>query len=155
MCIFFSFHHNTEQSSSRRHFIYSAAVLVFITALFRLVFLETIEIVYYQVNYFLDWQNWLKLVMLPFAIIFVSVFNAVCLCAHQWQWQIGTVAVFLAWIDLLLAIRKSPSFGIYVAMMEYIVKRFIKTIPIILLLVIAFGFGFYMLFFDPGILVSL
>ena len=67
----------------------------------------------------------------------------------------GTMAVFLAWIDFLLVIRKSPSLGIYVAMLEYIVKRFIKTVPVILMLVMAFGFAFFMLFFDPGTLVSI
>ena len=170
-----------EQSYSRRQFIYAAAVLVIMFAIFRLLieisqvftYRDTKSLMdlkqkkqkgYYWHNlqcywrywrYFHDWENWMEIVMILFAIMFASVFNAECLCAHQWQWQIGTIAVFLAWSDFILFLQTVPALGIYVVMLVDIVKRFIKAVPIILMLVLAFGFGFFMLFFEPGNLVRL
>ena len=88
------------------------------------------------------------------SIIFAWVFNTDCLCPYGWQWQIGTIAVFLAWIDFVIFVQKLPGVGIYVGMLREILWRFIKTIPLTILLVIAFSLGFFMLFSEPGILVS-
>ena len=93
--------------------------------------------------------------MVVFTIIFAWVFHTDCLCAYRWQWQIGTIAVFLAWSDFIIFVQKLPGVGIYVGMLREILLRFIKTIPLTVMLVIAFGLGFFMLFFEPGRNVSL
>ena len=92
--------------------------------------------------------------MAVFAIIFVSVFNTDCLCTHRWQWQIGTIALLLAWFDLIIFVQKVPDVGIYVGMLRHILWSFVKTTPLAIMLIIAFGLGFFMLFSEPGILVS-
>lgn len=43
-------------------------------------------------------------------------FVDVIICFKPWQWQCGAVAVFLAWINLILFLRKFPQFGIYIVM---------------------------------------
>ena len=106
------------------------------------------------VRYFHDWENWIKLVLILLAIIFASAFNTDCLCAHRWQWQIGTLAVFLTWADFIIFIQKFPMFGIYVVMLVDIFVTFIKAVPTIMMLVLGFSFGFFMLFHQPGTLVS-
>lgn len=117
-------------------------------------YLHMLSCYYGYLRYFHDWENWIKLVMILFAIIFASVFTTNCLCAHRWQWQIGTLAVFLAWSDFILFIQKIPTFGIYVVMLVDIFVTFIKAVPTILMIVLGFTFGFFMLFYEPGTLVS-
>ncbi|XP_071493985.1 uncharacterized protein [Diadema antillarum] len=62
-----------------------------------------------------------------------------------WQWQCGTLAVFLAWINLILFIRRVPILGIYVIMFLDIVRSFLKFLPILLLFLAAFTLAFYAL----------
>ena len=45
------------------------------------------------------------------SIIFAVVFDRECLCPRDWQWQVGIVAVFLVWIDLLLYMRRMRILG--------------------------------------------
>ena len=108
----------------------------------------------HKVEYFTDWVNWMEVTMAIFSIIFVWVFSADCLCPARWQWQIGVIAVFLAWTDFIIFVQKLPGVGIYVGMLVDILWIFIKTIPLTIMLVIAFGLGLFMAFFEPGVLVS-
>ena len=142
-----------EQSDSRRRSVFITAVFVIILALCRLV-VEVLQMIQLKVNYFTDWVNWLEIFMVVFAIIFAWVFNTDCLCAQSWQWQIGTLAVFLAWVDFIIFVQKLPAVGIYVVMLTDILWIFIKTVPLTIMLVIAFGLGLFMTFFEPGVLVS-
>ena len=61
------------------------------------------------------------------------------------QWQLGAVAIFLAWIDLVLFIRKVPRFGIYVVMFTDVFNTFMKFSFVFLLFIIAFGLSFHVL----------
>lgn len=85
------------------------------------------------------------------AIAFVSVFRNRCFCPTQGQWQAGIIAVFFAWIDLLLFLNKWPTLGIYVAMLWHITFRFLSVLIIAILLLVAFTLAFYMAFFEPQI----
>ena len=143
----------TELSDGRQRFIFIAAVVVVVFALARLI-IEAYRIYQHKVLYFTDGVNWMELLMAVFAIIFTWVFNTDCQCTYQWQWQIGTIAVFLSWFDVIIFAQHLPVVGIYVAMLRDILWRFIKTIPLTFMLVIAFGLGFFMLFSEPRILVS-
>ena len=49
--------------------------------------------------------------------------------AYQvWQWQIGAIAVFLAWIDLILFFAKFPRIGIYSLIFVKIISTFVKAV---------------------------
>ena len=152
-CVFVIISYITELSDSRKRFIFTAAIFVVIAALIRLLS-EVFQMCQHKIYYFTDLVNWMELLMAVFAIIFGWVFNTDCLCTYRWQWQIGTIAVFLAWFDFIIFVQKLPAIGIYVAMLRDILWRFIKTIPLATMLVIAFALGFFMLFSEPDILVS-
>ncbi|XP_033635280.1 transient receptor potential cation channel subfamily A member 1 homolog isoform X2 [Asterias rubens] len=62
-----------------------------------------------------------------------------------WQWQCGAVAVFLAWINLILFLRKFPQFGIYIVMFTDVLKTFLQFAIVFFLFIIAFGLAFYAL----------
>lgn len=64
------------------------------------------------VNFVKVLRNWIEVPMYICAIIFVSVFATDCYCPHGWQWQVGTAAMLLAWIDLINLIRKLQLFDI-------------------------------------------
>ena len=133
---------------------YVAAVVIIVLAAIRMV-MEVLQMIQRRlVNYILDWVNWLEVILFILSIIFAWVFHTRCLCEKSWQWQLGIVAVFLAWMELVVFIRKLPLVGIYVVLFIDIFKIFLKMIFLSILLVVAFGLAFYMAFFEPGIIVS-
>ena len=109
-----------------------------------------------HLNYWFDLSNYLELVLYISSIGFVLVFfrSGDCLCPTKLQWEIGTVAVFFAWINLILFLHKLPSVGVYVGMMLQIIKSFMKTFVLALFLTVAFSLAFYMAFYDPDVPVS-
>ena len=64
---------------------------------------------------------------------------------QEWQWQLGALAVFLAWLDLILFLGNVPWFGIYILMFIQVLRTFIFFLPILILFVAAFAFAFFML----------
>lgn len=117
--------------------------------------LEGIQLVTQFPGYIFDWINWMEITLYICAIIFVWVFHVDCLCPLTWQWQIGVVAVFLGWIDLIVFISKFPLTGIYVLMFVKILYTFLKMLILSILLVLAFGLTFYLAFAQPEILVCI
>ena len=95
----------------------------------------------------------MEIVLFVCSIIFVWVFHVDCLCPLEWQWQIGVVAVFLGWIDLIVFISKFPLTGIYVLMFVKILYTFLGMLILSILLVLAFGLTFYLAFTKPEIWV--
>ena len=127
-------------------------MVVLLLALSRLV-LEGIQLISMFPRYLSDWINWMELILFVCSIIFVWVFHVECLCPFKWQWQIGVVAVFLGWIDLIVFISKFPLTGIYVLMFVKILYTFLRMLILSTLLVVAFGLTFYLSFTQPEILV--
>lgn len=73
------------------------------------------------------------------------------------QWQIGAFGLFLSYLGMSYYLQYAPIVGVYVVMMIAIFQRFFLFLPVILVLVCAFGFSFYMLlpnhapFAEPGL----
>ena len=105
-------------------------------------------------KYFTSLTNYVEIPLYTMSLIFVAVIHRECLCPSRQQWQIGTLAVFLAWLDLLLFMYKWPDLGIYVSMLWRIMKNFVKVSIIALFLIFSFGFAFYMAFYEPDLPVS-
>ena len=53
----------------------------------------------------------IRFLSIVLTIIFVFGFANDCWCAPPWQWQIGALAVFLAYILLILQLGGMPYFG--------------------------------------------
>lgn len=133
--------------------IYAMAILTLTFAVIRLV-VEIFQLVQLRQDYFLDWVNYFEVPLFLFSIIFCSVFTTDCLCPLNFQWQFGTIAVLLGWLNLVFFIRNLPRIGIYVGMLLHICRTFLKMAVLALLLVVGFSLAFYMAFFDPTFRVS-
>ena len=84
-------------------------------------------------------------------IIFVSSgLQSGCLCPESWQWQLGALALFIAWFDMILFLKKFPLTGIYVVMFVDIFYSFMRMILLYILFIVSFGLAFYMILFQPG-----
>ena len=145
--------HTTELSDERSRFVLIAAVIIIILVGIRLL-LEASQLVYQLRSYLFDWVNWIEVSLYILSIIFVSVFRTTCLCPQEWQWQIGVMVIFLAWIDLIIVCAKFPNIGIYVIMFGKVLGTFLKVLLLSILLVATFGLTFYMTFSEPQYQVS-
>ena len=121
-------------------------------ALIRLI-LEVIQLILQFPHYFLNWVNWVEVLLIITSIIFVWVFHVDYLCPLDWQWQVGVVAVFLGWIVLIVFVSKFPLTGIYVLMFVNVLYTFVRVLSLFILLVVAFGLAFYLAFTQPDIAV--
>ena len=91
-----------------------------------------------------------RFLMFVFAIAFAS-FS--CPCVTNGQWQVGVVAVFLGWINMIKFIKLVPRLGVYVLMFQNVIYSFLKMLLLAIFLIIAFGLAFYMLFVTPSQMV--
>ncbi|KAF6035909.1 hypothetical protein EB796_005785 [Bugula neritina] len=134
---------NTARRIQREIFvdfgIYVAIVIIGI----RLV-LEIFQLINAKLSYF-GYENLLEWVLYVTSLLFVIPFSKNPHYREPWQWQTGTVAVFLAWMELILIIRKLPRFGIYVVMFTHILATFMQFFIVFFLFLIGFAISFYML----------
>ena len=99
--------------------------------------------------------DWADVPSYVFIIIFAFIFPYDCLCPPTWQWQIGIIGLFLAWITLLKFANKFPIISKYVLMFGRIIETFVKVaLAIGIPLVLAFAWPFYMALHDPEVAVS-
>lgn len=133
--------------------MFAAAVIVILSVVFRFL-LEALQLCYDLMDYISSWVNWIEMTLYILSIIFVSAFRSTCLCPQEWQWQVGVIAILLAWIGLIVICAKFPSIGIYVLMFGRIFVTFLKVIVLSVLLVITFGITFYMTFSEVQFQVS-
>ena len=130
--------------------VFVIAVAVVLSAAFRLL-LEVPQMFVLKHRYLLEVSNWMQIVLFLSSIVFAWVFNTPCYCPKGWQWQIGTIAVFLVWIDFMLFFDKFPWIGIYVLMFVKVVSTFVETLLVSSLLVVGFALTLYMIFHEPSI----
>ena len=137
--------------------MFASAVIVILLVLIGL-FIKAFQLFYEPKSYIHNWVNLLvhlfEVSLYILSIIFVSVFRTPCMCPLEWQWQIGVIAVLLAWINLNRYFAKFPSTGIYVIMFGKIVLTFLKVIILSLLLLITFAITFHMTFSEEQFQVS-
>ena len=88
----------------------------------------------------------IRFLSIVLTIIFVSGFANDCWCAPPWQWQIGALAVFLAYILFILQLGGMPYFGVYIHMLVNIVITFVELVFLPFFLILSFAIPFYMLF---------
>jgi transient receptor potential cation channel subfamily A protein 1 len=136
-------------SSSNNNYFMAARVYMIIFACIRLFIFELFQLYYLGREYFAFGNaiaNGIEWISFTTAVLFGLPLNTPYNCmVKEWQWQCGTVAVFLAWFNLLVIIRKLPKLGIYIVMFLDILKTFLQFLIVGALFVIAFGMAFYML----------
>ena len=145
------------------------AVFTFIFSAVRVIELYEFYILikrYYNCLRDCRWHDWKELLsrlffgtvrffMFVFAIAFAAVFHFPCPCVTNGQWQVGVLAVFLGWINMITFIKLVPRLGVYVLMFQSVIYSFLKMLLLGLLLIVAFGLAFYMLFRTPSQMVCL
>ena len=148
------FSYVTDFSDAKRDFLRVAAAIVLLSSVVRLGF-EAIQFIYDRVGYLTDWENWIEVTLFFSSIMFASgAYVQCCVCVENWQWQLGALSIFLAWLDLVLFMKKLPLFGVYVVMYIQIIYTFLRFMFLALLFIIAFGLSFYMLFVQFNTAVS-
>ena len=142
-----SLHNIVGQSIAAVIFLYFAAVLVIILALVHMV-LEAVQLHNRRKNYqyLKEFENYIQLLAYISSIIFVLPTGHECWCFPSWKWQIGVVAVFLAWLNGIIFFKDLPFIGEPVTMLLHIYRDFLKLIYLPILLILTFGFPAYMLF---------
>ena len=95
----------------------------------------------------MDPENYLEILLIFSTFLFVTAGQSTeCFCFESYAWQIGALAVFLAWIDLVLHLKRLPLTAIPINMLQSIIWTFLKLIYLPFILIIAFALPFYMLF---------
>ncbi|XP_036088690.1 transient receptor potential cation channel subfamily A member 1 isoform X2 [Rousettus aegyptiacus] len=117
-------------------------ILVLLTSLFGYC-KELAQIFQQKSNYFSDNNNGVEWVIYTTSIIFVSPLF-VGLPAHA-QWQCGAVAIFLYWMNFLLYLQRFENCGIFIVMLQVIMKTLLRSTVAFIFLFLAFGLSFYVL----------
>lgn len=105
----------------------------------------------YQFKQYFSWENLLEWSVYVLAIVYIADefdLPLVSSCTTEKR-TIGALSIFLAWMALVLFIRKFPKLGIYVVMFTSILYTFLKFFIIYVLFLVAFALSFYTLLHDP------
>ena len=134
------------QSGVERVFLAGAAGLVlFLCCL--LLFIECVQLYQRLFKYFKEFDNYFQVTVVFVTIIFVAPgFSNDCWCAHNWQWQIGALALCLGWFNLIILLKDIPYTAIPINMFINICITFLKVLFLPFLLLMAFALPFYMIF---------
>lgn len=85
-----------------------AAAIILLAAVIILLLYEIWQCANQRLYYLQDWTNSIDVILYICTIVFATSAFGDCMCPASWQWQVGCVAVFLAWIDLLIFLRMLP-----------------------------------------------
>ena len=108
---------------------------------------ELLQLVQRRLAYLTEPENYMEVLLIISTVIFTIAAQAQdCFCLRGFAWQFGALAVFLAWIDLVLYLKKLPLTGIPINMLQSVVVTFLRLIYLPAILIIAFAIPFYMLF---------
>ena len=125
------------------------AIIIILFSLIRII-IEFVELYYLRLTYFIELENYLEVFLFVSSIIFVSYgLQSGCQCPASWQWQFGAVILLVAWLNLVLFLKKFPLTGVYVLMFMDILFTILKIILLPALFVVSFGLTFYMIFYRP------
>ena len=101
-------------------------------------------------TYLYDLTNYMEWTLYSTSIIFVIfVYINDCGCPTPWQWQVGIVSVFLAWLNLILVASQIPFLSLYVIMFRDIFLTFSQLILFALVLISGFSLILFMMFHNP------
>ncbi|EDV27631.1 uncharacterized protein TRIADDRAFT_53529 [Trichoplax adhaerens] len=116
--------------------ILKALILVFsIVNLIR----EIFQLYHEKWKYFLSYENYFEIALHTSVIAF-----AVGPGTSSYFWAIGTFSVQLAYIELVMFLRKLPVIGKYVLMIRSMVNTILKVMIIVFIFVMGFAIGFGM-----------
>ena len=109
---------------------------------------ELFEMYVKKLKYFTCLQNLLDWMVYITGFLFLLAFAAKIrsLKAGQLAWQLGTVCIFLAYMNLILQTRIFHNVGLYVTMFIEVVKTLIRVLVVFMMFILAYSLVFYILF---------
>ncbi|XP_062571452.1 transient receptor potential cation channel subfamily A member 1-like [Saccostrea cucullata] len=104
---------------------------------------ELVQMAQQRIRYFVDANNLLEWVLYVSTAIFIApvLFNS----SNSLNMEAGAIAVFLAWFNCLLFLRRFDIFGIYVVMFLEILATLLQAVCVFSILLVAFGLAFFIL----------
>lgn len=127
-------------------FILSVTIISLYSGLY-LIF-EAIQLKRRLKNYLVEYENYIQVIMFILILVFAFPYphNPHWIYCH-WRWQVGTLGVFLAWVNSFMLLKEAPFLGQPITMLLNVYNNFIKIIYLPVLLILTFSVPFYMIFF--------
>ena len=113
--------------------------------------LEILQLYHRREHYLEEFENYIQVLMYSLTIVFVywphgvPVWSTECWCFPSWRWQIGAVALFLAWFNCCFLLKDWPLVGQPVTMLIHVYFNFFTLVYLPILLILTFGFPLYMI----------
>ncbi|XP_006860133.1 PREDICTED: transient receptor potential cation channel subfamily A member 1 [Chrysochloris asiatica] len=104
---------------------------------------EIAQIFQQKMNYFGDYSNGAEWIIYTTSIIFVLPLF-ISIPAYV-QWQCGAISIFFYWMNFLLYLQRFESCGIFIVMLQVIMKTLLRSTVVFIFLLMAFGLSFYVL----------
>ena len=133
------------QSGSERRFLAAAATALYFFSCIGIV-VEAVQFRMRSWKYFHHSDNYFRLALYSSIVNFIYGFDNECWCSTPNQWQIGAFTVFLSWLNLIFILKYMPYTAIPINMFVSICVTFLKLIFLPIVLILAFGVPFYMVF---------
>ena len=97
------------------------------------------------IKYLEEFENYIQVLLNVVTFIFVFPIGHDDWLLPSWRWQIGAIAIFLGWLNCVILLKTMPYFGVNITMLFSVAKNFLSLIYLPVLLILTFGFPFYML----------
>ncbi|CAF3667628.1 unnamed protein product [Rotaria sp. Silwood1] len=120
--------------------------LLFSTILIHII--KNLLLICIRFKMFFGLSNILELIALILSIIFSHDFYSWQMSIRfrcSFQWQCGAIGILIGWITLIIYVQFLSASGIYVVMLEVILRKFLRFIPILIIFILGFGLSFHML----------
>ncbi|KAI8501666.1 Transient receptor putative cation channel sub A member 1 [Branchiostoma belcheri] len=135
-------------SHEQRHWLENICIVICLAFGAFNVLKEIVQMLHQRQKYFSDVTNLLEWCLYVATLVFIVPFLTDA-CEREdivrLQWQMGAVAVFLAWFNLMLYLQRFDIFGIFIVMYIEILKTLLQVLMVFSFLIIAFGLAFYIL----------
>ena len=136
--------HLGQSEDERRILAVAAIILHFLSVAGFIV--EAVQFWIRRSRYFNDVDNYFQLALYTLTIIFINGFDDDCWCSTPGQWQIGSFAVFFSWVNFIFVLKYIPYTAVPINIFFSICAKTLKLLFLPILLILAFGVPFYMVF---------
>ncbi|XP_070567264.1 transient receptor potential cation channel subfamily A member 1 homolog [Ptychodera flava] len=102
---------------------------------------------------YLSFENIMEWFIYLFSVLFVFDFTSeqrLTGLRYSWQWCFGAFAIFFAWMEMIIFIRKVAYVGTFVVMFTDMLKTFGRFSLILFLFLLAFSLSFYSLLMNQS-----
>ncbi|CAH0403188.1 unnamed protein product [Chilo suppressalis] len=107
------------------------------------------ELLYMNVKssrYFLQLETWVKFGSIGLAIILPPAVMVPVFYDAEWPRHVATIALLLAWLEMMFLLSRFPNWGYYVLMFGKVASNVVKILLTFAFLVIGFSFSFMIQF---------